>query len=165
MFFYKNSLKFFFFNFIFLFFLIVAIFFYTNIFTSIIYVLVTDNYFVDSYNQLKSEIKWVKFLWKSKISSKIYYLNLINYSLYLNYMIFFLNLKHAIIFVCFNCIPLFFTYLSIILIQIFLLILTIWTRACGPRVRIDQILTLTWKEFLIYLFILMIFIIFIYILI
>lgn len=48
-------------------------------------------------------------------------------------------------------------YISIIFIQLFLLTLTIWTRACGPRVRIDQISYLTWKEFLINLFFIIIF--------
>lgn len=47
----------------------------------------------------------------------------------------------------------------IILIFIFLLSLTIWTRASGPRTRVDQLHYLTWKEILISLFIVLLLVI------
>lgn len=47
-------------------------------------------------------------------------------------------------------------YISIITLQLFLLFLSIWTRACGPRVRLDQLSNLTWKELLITLIVILI---------
>lgn len=47
-------------------------------------------------------------------------------------------------------------YISIISLQLFLLFLSIWTRACGPRVRLDQLSNLTWKELLITLIVILI---------
>jgi len=46
--------------------------------------------------------------------------------------------------------------ITIMLIFIFLLSITIWTRASGPRTRVDQLHYLTWKEILISLFIIII---------
>jgi NADH:ubiquinone oxidoreductase subunit H len=47
----------------------------------------------------------------------------------------------------------------IIGLQIFILILTIWTRASGPRTRIDQLNSYTWKKAFIHLLIIIVFII------
>ena len=66
---------------------------------------------------------------------------------YFNIYKYLINLNYSIIKI-FTIITLFF----------FLVILSIWTRACGPRVRIDQLNNLVWKDLIILLFI----IIFIY---
>lgn len=60
---------------------------------------------------------------------------------------FFYN-KHIIMAIEFSL----FTRYTIYIIQaLFIAIITIWSRAAGPRFRLDQLLSLTWKDLFIYL--------------
>jgi hypothetical protein len=90
-------------------------------------------------------------------------LNFINNDLYYNYVIFINSLMILFKLKFFFYINNLYIYITLIYIQIFLLILSIWTRACGPRVRIDQLSYLTWKEFLINLFLIITVLFFFYI--
>jgi NADH:ubiquinone oxidoreductase subunit H len=51
-----------------------------------------------------------------------------------------------------------FNYLVFISQVLFIVIITIWTRAAGPRFRLDQLLSLTWKDLFIYLSLFLVFI-------
>lgn len=56
-------------------------------------------------------------------------------------------------------------YLIFISQVLFIVIITIWTRAAGPRFRLDQLLSLTWKDLFIYLSLFLVFILFIVVLV
>lgn len=78
----------------------------------------------------------------------------LNYSMYENQVKFYLiyNLNFLIDYVIFIC-------------QVFfIVIITIWARAAGPRFRLDQLASLTWKKLFIYLSLFLIFLLIIIIL-
>jgi len=134
-----------------LFFILVAIFpfLYSNL-VMYLYMLMADLFITDIYET----IKWFFLLNKFYFIKIMGLFDFFSYDIYINFLIYiiknFYNSDSYIIYIISSS----YIYISIILIQIFLLTLTIWTRACGPRVRIDQIINLTWKEFLINLFML-----------
>ena len=52
-------------------------------------------------------------------------------------------------------------YLTFVAQITFIVAITIWSRAAGPRFRLDQLLTITWKDIFIYLSLFLLFVLFI----
>lgn len=64
---------------------------------------------------------------------------------YVEYILYKFSLYHFNKFLMF--LKIYSQYISILLILLFVVSLTIWARACGPRVRINQFNSIVWKNF------------------
>ena len=132
------------------------------------YIFIINDIIINNFSDFYKTVIHLKFR-RAIFLLKYYYcinfnfFNLFEYELYMKIIVFYIMNSNRLEILFLYLVPTSYIYISIIVIHIFLLVLTIWTRACGPRVRIDQIMTLTWKEFLINLFFLIILILFVFI--